>query len=55
MILFSFEREREVETKIVQGSGRQRGRHRFQTVSRLFTVSTEPDTGLKTINPEIMT
>ena len=37
----------------LRGSGRERGRERIP--GRLHTVSTEPDTGLKLTNCEIMT
>ena len=45
------ERERERECK--QERGRERGRERIP--SGLYTVSTEPDAGLKLTNHEIMT
>ena len=44
-----FERERERE----QGRGRERGKARI--LSRLHTVSAEPDLGLEIMNHEIMT
>ena len=51
LILFLRERDTECE----QGRGRRRGRHRIGSSSRLAAVSTEPDTGLKPTNHEIMT
>ena len=45
--------ERERVSKHKQGRGRDRGRERIP--SRLCTVSTEPDVGLKPMNCEIMT
>ena len=49
--MFIFERERESMSR--GGAERERGRHRIG--SRLQAVSTEPDTGLKLMNHEIMT
>ena len=48
--LFNFDRERESTHSC--GRGRERRRERIS--SRLHTVSTEPDAGLKLINHEIM-
>ena len=52
-LMFIFERERETEHG--QGGGRERGRHRTQSSSRLCADSTEPNTGLKFTNREMMT
>ena len=46
-------RVRERETEHEQGRGRERGRQRIP--SRLHTVSTETNVGLKLTNHEIMT
>ena len=47
------ERERERENACKWGRGRERGKERLQ--NRLYTVSVEPDEGLKLTNGEIMT
>ena len=47
------ERERERERACKQGRGRERGREKIP--SRLRAVSAEPDTGLESMNCEIMT
>ena len=50
--MFIFERDGETECK--QGRGRE-GDTESEAGSRLLTVSTEPDPGLKLMNHEIMT
>ena len=52
LFIFERERERERERDSKQGRGRERGRQRIP--SRLLTVSTEPNAGLKPMNHEIM-
>ena len=52
--MFIFARERETEWK--QGRGRERDTHtELKAGSRLWAVSTEPDTGLKLTDHEIVT
>ena len=51
MFLFIFKTEREREG----GWVRERGRHRFGSRRQAPSCSTEPDTGLKLTNREIMT
>ena len=43
----------ETETEHELGRGRERGKHRIQTGSRLWAVSTESDAGLELTNCEI--
>ena len=47
------ERQKERNRECKQGRGKERGRERIP--SRICTVSTEPDVGLKPMNCEIMT
>ena len=47
------ERQKERNRECKQGRGKERGRERIP--SRICTVSTEPDVGLKLTNCEIMT
>ena len=50
------EREREREKQSTSGRGAEReGDTESEAGSSLWTVSTEPDTGLELMNPEIMT
>ena len=51
--LFIFERQKETEHK--WGGAEREGNKEFQAVSRLRTVSREPDTGLELMNCEITT
>ena len=44
--------ETEKERKL--GRGRERERERERILSRLYTISTEPDSGLELTNHEIM-
>ena len=46
--LFIFERQRETEHK--SRRDKERGRHRIQSRSRFWAVSTEPDAGLELMN-----
>ena len=50
--MFIIKRLRETEHE--HGRGRKRGRHRIRAGSRLWAISTEPDTGLELTNHEIM-
>ena len=52
-LMFTFERERETECE--QGVAEREGDTESKAGSRLWAVSTEPDTGLKLTDCEIMT
>ena len=52
--MFIFEKERERERECRKGAERE-GDTESDAVSRLCTVSTEPDVGLELTNGEIMT
>ena len=52
-LFICFEREREHTQVLEQGRGREKERERI--LSRLHTVSTEPDMGLELMNHEIVT
>ena len=55
MFISERERERERESEHEQGRGRERDTHRIRSRFQALSFSTEPDTGLKPMDREIMT